>query len=221
MLSPKFKEIEPGIILVDKPKGPTSHDIVDWARREFNTKKVGHAGTLDPLATGVLIILVGRDATKRQSEFMAKEKEYVAEVSFGVETDTYDAEGVVVKKVEKTLQKSEVEAALEEFKGVITQQVPAYSAVKIDGKKLYELARKGKSDQVELPSRRVEIKELEMVSFEERGTKFGNLPTATLRVVCSKGTYIRSLAHDLGQRLGCGAFLLNLRRTRIGKFSSE
>lgn len=205
------------ILVVNKPKGWTSHDVVNKVRRIYGVKKVGHAGTLDPMATGVLIVLVG-DATKRQKEFMGMEKEYEAEITFGAETDTYDAEGIVAierssNQAVKNLTRDKIKRILGEFEGEIEQTVPPYSAVKVKGKRLYELARKGKIGNVKLPKRKVFIKEIRLLDFQQ-----GNLPKARIRVVCSKGTYIRSLAHDLGQKFGCGAFLSELVRTRVGKF---
>ncbi len=249
------------ILLIDKPKGITSHDVVDEVRCITGERKVGHAGTLDPMATGLLIVLVGRDATKKQREFMGMEKEYIAEITFGLETNTYDAEGELANRVPlsavRDLKEENVKDALKRFKGIIDQQVPPYSAVKIDGKPLYKYAREGRLDEVELPTREVKIKEIELLGFEKGShsessdlsdgevspaegnvpfvggdssvaTLFQNdskilssLPKAKIRVVCSKGTYIRSLAHDLGQKLGTGSFLSALRRTKIGEYSID
>ena len=258
------------VLLIDKPKGMTSHDVVDEVRRVTGERRVGHAGTLDPMATGLLIVLVGREVTKRQSEFMGLEKEYEAEITFGVVSDTYDAEGEVVGGVAgefprvrllelgsfpspapgdsppesldllKNLTEGRVKEALKDFRGVIEQQVPPYAAVKIRGKKLYEYARAGRLDEIKLPVRKVKVRQFELLYFSpsnnlvaarpRRAQKqapqggaatVGGLPKAEVRVVCSKGTYIRSLAHDLGQKLGTGAILTALRRTRIGSYNVE
>ena len=213
------------VLLIDKPKGITSHDVVDEVRKLTGEQKVGHAGTLDPMATGLLIVLVGRGATKRQSEFMGLEKEYVAEVTFGLETDTYDADGKTANRAPlpavRKLKRKDVEKELKSFGGFVEQQVPPYSAVKINGKPLYKYARGGRLDEITLPMREVEIKKLELLEFYPMDSRANLLPKVRLRVVCSKGTYIRSLAHDLGQKLGTGAFLSALRRTRIGQYCVE
>ena len=220
------------VLLIDKPKGMTSHDVVDEVRRITGERRVGHAGTLDPMATGLLIVLVGREATRRQAEFMGLEKEYEAEITFGAVSDTYDAEGKTAVSCQLSavgeLSRGKVEGALKGFVGAIRQRVPPYAAVKVGGKKLYEYAREGKLNEVRIPTRRVEIKEIELLDFSpvrkdpsfRKGRVFpsGKLPKAEIRVVCSKGTYIRSLAHDLGQKLGVGAYLSALRRTRIGPY---
>lgn len=222
-----MKKVAEGILVINKPKGLTSHDVVARVRRTYGVKKVGHAGTLDPLAEGVLIVLVGQ-ATKRQSEFMEMEKEYKAEITFGAETDTYDSEGKIKLKVKsqklKLLSEEMVRGKLQGFMGEIEQTVPPYSAVKVGGKKLYQLARRGKISEVKLPKRKVTIYNLELLDFrplDPRDETFGpeNLPKAKLRIVCSRGTYIRSLAYDLGRKLGCGAFLSGLVRTRVGRYS--
>ena len=211
------------ILLIDKPAGMTSHDVVDRVRRLTGEKRVGHAGTLDPLATGLLIVLVGREATKRQAEFLHLDKKYECVAGFGVETDTYDREGKVVATApwEKVMQltRDDVENVLPQFRGKIQQRVPAFSAVKVKGKKLYEKARKNSSEIVrdELPVRTVEIFSLEIVDFEKNEKK--QKIFCTLLIHCGSGTYIRSLVHDLGQILGIGATVSELRRTEIGSFS--
>lgn len=210
--------LKAGIVLIDKPQGWTSHDVVAKVRRLTGVKRVGHAGTLDPLATGLLIVLVGREFTQRQAEFMKQEKEYLVTGQLGLTTDSYDSEGLVVQqetwqKVSQ-IERQQVVDALDQFRGEIAQQVPAFSAVKVKGKKLYEAARRGKTVQAELPVRRVTIKEVELVDFAMDETT--QQATFSLRVVCSSGTYIRSLIHDLGQVLGVGATVTALRRTRIG-----
>lgn len=204
-----------GILLIDKPSGMTSHDVVNQVRKKTKVKRVGHAGTLDPLATGLLIVLVGREFTKRQAEFMKLDKEYICEAQLGVETDTYDVDGKVVKKANweevKKITKKKLQQVLDSFRGEITQIVPAYSAVKIKGEKLYEKARRGKINKKDLPSRQVEIKELELIEFNQDRGFF------KIRVVCSSGTYIRSLVHDIGLELGVGSTVNQLRRTKIGE----
>jgi len=222
------------IIAINKPKGITSHDVVDVVRKKYNITKVGHAGTLDPLAEGILIVLTEKD-TKSQSEFMGLEKEYIAEIAFGIRTDTYDIEGTVLENDKlrlagKVLEKGEIEKVLNKFVGNIIQEVPAFSAVKIRGKPLYKYAREGKMEGIKLPKRKVFIKELELL---ETGTTFVSLsrqrynfpakkyPYIKIRLVCSKGTYVRSLANDIGNKLGGGGTLISLVRTRIGNYTLE
>ncbi len=195
-----------GLLLVDKPRGPTSFAAVARVRWLLHEKRVGHAGTLDPLATGLLPILVG-EGTKLVPFLMGLDKEYEATVRFGVATDTYDAEGRVTATVDASaLTEGAIGDALGAFVGRIAQRPPAYSAIKRDGKRLYELARSGEA--VVVDEREVEIHAIDLLGFAP--------PDATLRVRCGKGTYIRSLAHDLGARLAMGAHLSALRRTRIG-----
>jgi tRNA pseudouridine55 synthase len=199
-------------LLIDKPLDWTSFDVVRKLRRLVRTKKVGHAGTLDPLATGLLIVCTGK-FTKRINEYMAQEKEYTGTVTLGAATPTYDLEskpvfvgdhgGLPLSRV------NEVIAA--RFLGEIMQVPPVHSAIKVGGKRVYELARKGK--EVKLEPRPVVISTFEITEFR--------LPEVAFRVVCSTGTYIRSLANDLGAALGCGGYLSELRRTRIGGFRVE
>ena len=194
-----------GILLLDKPTGPTSHDMVYAVRRGAGLKRVGHAGTLDPLATGLLVMCLG--AATRLSEYLAgKDKRYTATVRLGQTTTTYDAQGEVTAQSADLPTQAQVEAALAEFRGPQQQKPPAFSAIKRGGQKAYEMARRGEA--VDLPARPVEILSLELSACGER--------ECTLKVHCSAGTYIRSLAHDLGQRLGCGAHLSALRRTASG-----
>lgn len=202
-----------GILLVDKPTGPTSHDIVDCVRRETRFKKVGHAGTLDPMATGLLIILLGK-YTKRSSHFSDYDKEYEATLLLGVSTDSGDKEGNIVEQKEldpAAMDKETIEKVFGTFCGDTEQIPPMYSAKKIKGKKLYELARKGVV--IEREPKKVSIKEIKILNM--------TLPEITFCVKCSKGTYIRQLAHDIGEKLHCGAHLTSLRRTKIGPFSVE
>lgn len=195
------------VLLFDKPYGWSSFDLVRKVRGLIRIKKIGHAGTLDPLATGLMILCTGK-FTKRISEFMGQEKEYVAEVTLGAVTPTYDLESEPVDiKPWDFITADDLEAAMQKFRGPILQIPPAHSAIKVGGKRVYELARAGK--EVELAPRPVTIRELELVQQSEN--------RITLRVVCSTGTYIRSLAHDLGQALGSGAYLSGLVRTRIGE----
>lgn len=198
-----------GFINVNKPSGMTSHDVVGFLRRNLKIKKIGHTGTLDPMANGVLPIAVG-DAT-RLIQYLSDDKEYVATVKFGVSTDTYDKEGEIVSTSDKIVGQTELEEALNQFRGEILQKPPIYSALKKNGKKLYEYAREGK--EVEIEARKVTIEKLDLLSLENN--------VAKLRVKCSKGTYIRSIAHDLGEVLGCGAHLIGLTRTIAGDFKIE
>jgi tRNA pseudouridine55 synthase len=201
-----------GIILIDKPSGPTSHDIVDFIRKRFQFRKVGHAGTLDPMATGLLIILLD-GFTKKSSQFSNYDKEYEAVLCLGRSTDTGDKEGAVTEKrtldlYAEALTAKNIEKTLECFRGEIKQVPPMYSAKKIKGKKLYELARKGKTLKRE--PKIVSINEIKLLNID--------LPYVTIYVKCSKGTYIRQLASDIGERIGCLAHLSSLIRTKIGHF---
>jgi tRNA pseudouridine55 synthase len=196
-----------GILLLDKPSGPTSHDLVQIIRRGTGEKRVGHAGTLDPLATGLLVMCLG-PATRLSEYLMGHDKRYQARVRFGQSTTTYDAAGAIVTESADRPSREAVEEALVKFRGPIQQRPPAYSAIKHEGQRAYALARRGEA--VELPPRPVEIYSLELRDWSP--------PECALDVVCSAGTYIRSLAHDLGQTLGCGAHLRALRRTASGNF---
>lgn len=202
------------VILVDKPMGWTSFDVVAKIRAYLRKKtgnkkvKVGHAGTLDPMATGLLIVLTGK-MTKQQDSFMKKDKVYEAEVTLGARSDTDDAEGrIVVSKVEGKRSKVEIEQALGGFVGEIEQMPPQYSAIKLQGQKAYDIARRGGTAELKL--RKVTIYSIDEVNVEE------NKVTFTCHV--SSGTYIRSIARDLGEKLGCGGYLSSLRRTSIGDF---
>lgn len=200
------------MLLVDKPSGRTSHDVVDHLRRLTGQRRLGHAGTLDPLATGLLPLLLG-EATKLSPWVTADDKEYEATALLGVRTDTLDAEGELVDRtaVPPGLDRVAVERALQQFRGAFEQQVPRYSAVWVEGKRLHERARAG--EQVTTPTRRVTIHELRLTALA--------LPELTLRVACSKGTYIRQLVADLGDALGCGAHVRSLRRLRVGRMRVE
>ncbi len=197
-----------GALIIDKPAGLTSHDAVAAARRLLRERSIGHLGTLDPAATGVLPLLVGR-LTRLARFFQLRDKEYEGVVRFGWATTTYDAEGAAVGEPRPAPARAAIEAVLPEFQGVIRQIPPAYSAKKIDGKRAYQLARAGTI--VEPAPVEVEITALELLDY--------SAPDLHLRVRCSTGTYMRSLAHDLGRRLGMGAHLSRLRRTRVGEFT--
>lgn len=198
-----------GVLIVDKEQDWTSHDVVARIRKLFHQKKVGHTGTLDPMAVGVLVVCLGR-ATRIIRFLDSEEKAYSAEIRLGISTDTFDAEGGVTESKEVpefTLE--DLEAACEPFRGRIQQLPPMFSAVKVSGKKLYELARKGQ--EISRKPRTVTVSELNILSYRT--------PLLRIRVVCSKGTYIRALAHDIGERLSTGAHLTALRRTRCGRFT--
>jgi tRNA pseudouridine55 synthase len=200
-----------GILVVDKPQGMTSHDVVALVRRRFGLKKVGHAGTLDPMATGVLVMLIGKH-TKSSNSFISDDKEYDATLMLGGRSDTGDAWGRITPSGSAvSFSDAEIKKAFDKFTGEIEQQPPMYSAVKFKGKKLYELARKGVS--VEMKPRKVIIKRLDITSIA--------LPCVSFRVTCSKGTYIRQLCVDIGEALGCGGYLSRLSRTRSGKFTAD
>ena len=202
-----------GILNINKPRGPTSHDVVDRVRALTGIRRVGHAGTLDPLATGVLLVCVGQ-ATRVAEYLMAGQKTYRARVRLGVSTNTYDAEGQVTAKAPVEVDSTRVETALARFRGTITQVPPIYSALKHKGTPLYRLARQGVDmDQFSPKARQVEVFRLEMTAWEP--------PECTVEVTCSPGTYVRTLAHDLGQALGCGAHLAGLTRLASGKFCLE
>lgn len=196
-----------GILLIDKPKDWTSHDVVAKLRGILGERRIGHSGTLDPMATGLLVVFVGR-ATRAVEFAESHEKQYLAGVRFGLMTDTQDITGSVIRTSDKRVSKSELETVLPEFTGDIMQIPPMYSAIKVEGKKLYELARNGV--EIERKSRQVNIKELKIT-----GETSGDF---LLHILCSKGTYIRTLCHDIGERLGTGAVLSSLRRTAAGHF---
>lgn len=199
-----------GIILVDKPCDWTSHDVVGKLRGILHERRIGHSGTLDPMATGLLVVFVGR-ATRAVEFAEADSKEYIAGLRLGISTDTQDITGNTLKSSNSLPSKAELEQALSAFKGEISQIPPMYSAIKVGGRKLYELARRGES--VERKPRRVTIDKLDIIGENE-----GNY---VLDVVCSKGTYIRTLCNDIGNRLGCGGCMSSLRRVKAGAFSIE
>ena len=199
-----------GIILIDKPQGWTSHDVVGKLRGILHERRIGHSGTLDPLATGLLVVFIGR-ATRAVEFAEADRKEYIAGLRLGMSTDTQDITGRIISKETDIPDEPEVRIAIERFRGELEQIPPMYSAVKIGGKKLYELARKGES--IERKPRHITIFGLEITGRSDNDY--------ILDVVCSKGTYIRTLCHDSGAALGCGGCMSSLRRTKSGVFSVD
>lgn len=199
-----------GILLINKAPGSTSFQIVAQLRRLLKVDKIGHAGTLDPFATGVMVMLVGKEFTKKSDEFLTNDKEYKATLHLGVSTDSYDIDGKVTQRSEIIPTETEVSLAIKAFQGKVSQIPPMFSAKKVQGKKLYDLARKG--IEIERQPVLVEL-QTTLLRYE--------YPELEIKVACSKGTYIRSLAHDIGQMLGCGAHLSTLTRTRSGPFLLE
>jgi len=197
-----------GVLVVDKPSGMTSHDVVNVVRRLARTRRVGHAGTLDPMATGVLVVLVG-PATRLSRFAMRGDKRYHGIVRLGEITNTYDADGDITERRTVTADRAAIEDALTAFVGPIEQIPPMYAAIKVKGRKLYEFARQGK--EIRREPRAVTIHAIDILNWQP--------PDLTLDVACSSGTYIRSLAHDLGQQLGCGGHLRELRREASGPFT--
>ncbi len=201
-------ELSPGFLLIDKPAGMTSHDVVNRVRRSMNERRVGHAGTLDPFATGLLIIAVGRDATRRIDTFAKLDKEYITTAHLGASSTTDDLTGVISIRSSDVPTLEKLTRVLMSQKGSQDQVVPAYAAKKVGGKKLYEYARAG----MEVPriTNAITIHEIELLNYD--------YPTFTFRVVCSSGTYVRAIARDVGDMLGVGAYLTELRRTKIGLY---
>lgn len=200
-----------GILLVDKPAGMTSHDVVARLRRHFHFKKVGHGGTLDPDATGLLIILLGR-GTRLSERFMSSDKTYEGVLRLGVTTDTQDASGRVLREGDPSGVTTErLQAEMARFRGDLFQTPPMVSAIKVDGVPLYKLARRG--EEIERKPRLIHIYEMPLLNFTP--------PRAAFRLRCTKGTYVRTICHDLGEALGCGAHLESLRRTASGDFTVE
>ncbi len=208
----KSEESVNGVLLVDKGRDMTSHDVVAVARRCLNMKKIGHCGTLDPMATGMLILVLG-NATRIQDLLMSEDKEYTGTLKLGTTTSTQDAEGEIVAEmpVSAEMTQEQVSGAFDAFRGDFYQTPPMVSAVKINGVPLYKLARKGQ--EVEREPRFVRVYDYEITRFA--------VPEVDFRVVCSKGFYVRTYAHDIGQKLGCGAHLSALRRTRSGHFKLQ
>ena len=200
-----------GLIIIDKPAGMTSHDVCHKVRKLLGIKKTGHTGTLDPMAEGVLVVMAG--AATRLAEYLVQdEKEYVASIRFGLETDTQDIWGETISSCEPRVTREALESVLVAYRGQLKQVPPMYSAIKHKGKHLYDYARKGET--LDIPPRDIQISELELLSDE--------LPAeARLRIRCSKGTYIRTLCHDIGRSLGCGAVMSALRRTQTGRYGQE
>ncbi len=200
-----------GILLVDKPQGLTSHDVVSCCRKIFQIKKVGHAGTLDPMATGLLVILIGK-ATKASQYLMSLDKQYIGTVYLGKETDSQDADGALLRELPvPKLSIEQLKSSMSEFIGDQYQTPPMFSAKKVEGKKLYELARAGKT--IEREPRVIRISRFDLINFKS--------PKLDFIVDSSKGAYVRTIAHDLGSNLGCGGHLCALRRTRVGTFLIE
>ncbi len=206
-----MSDVFDGLLLVDKPKGPTSHDIVDAVRRRFHCKRVGHCGTLDPMATGLLILVLGR-ATKIQDKFMGEDKTYTGTMLLGTETDTQDAEGeITATKDVPALTPDQIEAAFAKYRGDVMQTPPMYSAKKIAGQVLYRAARKGK--EIHREPKLIHIYDLRVTAIQ--------LPRISFMMSCSKGTYVRTIAADIGRDLGCGAHLIEIRRHTSGRFKVE
>jgi tRNA pseudouridine55 synthase len=204
-------EMPDGVVLIDKPAGLTSHDVVDRIRRRFRIRKVGHGGSLDPQATGLLVVLLGK-GTRLSDRFLNSDKEYEGVMRLGVTTDSYDLDGTVQSEAPwQGVSREQVEAVMRRFQGDLMQTPPMISAVKKGGVPLYKLARKGQ--EVEREARLVHLYEFTLLSFSP--------PDVGFRLRCTKGTYVRSLCHDVGQALGCGAVLASLRRTASGAFRVE
>lgn len=200
-----------GLLVFDKDKGITSHDLVYKVRRKLGIKKVGHTGTLDPMATGVLVISIGK-ATKTSEYILSSDKEYEAKIKLGILTDSYDIAGNILKEEKVGFNEEDIKKALQNFTGKLSQKPPIYSALKVDGKKLYEYAREGKE---------VDIKERDIEIYKNELLNFNGSDEFLIRVKVSKGTYIRSLANDIGNFLGTYGTLTELRRTRTGDFKIE
>ena len=202
--------MESGFILIDKPAGMTSHDVVDELRQITKIRKIGHAGTLDPIATGLLILGIGRKATKKLENFQKLDKEYVAKIKLGAISDTFDRGGKIeIKEVKKVPEEEAIRNTIQSFIGEIEQIPPIFSAKKSKGKKFYQLARKGM--RIQPKPQKVKIYKIVILNYK--------WPFLEIKVNCSSGTYIRSLANDIGQKLNCGGYLEELRRTKIGNFS--
>lgn len=197
-----------GFLNIYKPKGLTSHDVVARLRKITKVRQIGHTGTLDPFATGVLPICIGK--ATRLIEYLDDNKEYLATVQFGKNTATYDLEGEITATFDKKVTEEDVKNTLKAFEGEISQIPPIYSAIKVNGKKLYDYARQGQD--IEIKPRKVTISKIELKEFDKTSQ------SAKITVACSKGTYIRSIAYDLGAKLGCGGYLTALERTKAGKF---
>eukprot|EP01136_Pigoraptor_vietnamica_P020463 Opistho-1_new@69380 len=202
------KKTSEGLLLIDKPKGVTSFSLIATLRRLSHIRKIGHAGTLDPFATGVMVLLVGKSFTRLSNHFLHHDKEYQATLHLGITSTTFDEEGILSSPSPYVPTLSHIEATLADFQGEISQIPPMFSAKKVQGKKLYELARKGIT--IERKPALIRLK-TQLISY--------TYPYLELLITCSKGTYIRSLAHDIGEKLTCGAYLTALKRTRSGPFT--
>ncbi|PKO04676.1 MAG: tRNA pseudouridine(55) synthase TruB [Chloroflexi bacterium HGW-Chloroflexi-3] len=202
------KNLNSGVIVIDKPIGMTSHDVVQIVRKGTNIRRAGHTGTLDPRASGVLVVLVG--PAVRLSEYVsASDKRYQAVIQLGTTTDTYDADGRVLSTTSVDISEKQFDDVLQSFVGQIEQVPPPYSSVKVKGRHAYDMARNG--EEVNLEPRTINVYNLDLLEWAP--------PEAVIDVYCSSGTYVRSLAHDLGEKLGCGAHLIGLRRTKSGRFT--
>ena len=201
-----------GILLVDKPQGITSHDVVDVLRKATGIRRIGHTGTLDPRATGLLVMCLGQ-ATRLSQHFSGLDKTYEGALRLGIITDSHDLDGTIVEErpLPEGLSREQVQAVCHEFLGDIEQIPPMVSAIKIGGRRLYKIAREG--GEIERPPRKVRVDQFEVLRWE--------LPEAAIRVSCSSGAYVRTLCHDAGMRLGCGGVLAQLRRTRVGRYAIE
>lgn len=206
----KKSEQMQGLLLIDKPIGKTSFSLVATLRKLLGVKTIGHTGTLDPQASGVMVLLIGREFTRLSERLLSQDKQYIATVRLGQTTDTYDGEGVVVSESSYRPEQAEVERELSHFQGQVQQTPPMFSAKKQNGKKLYELARKGQV--VDRPPVQIQLN-TQLIHYE--------YPFVKLKIDCSKGTYIRSIADDLGRLLYCGAYLSGLQRTQTGAFRIE
>lgn len=200
-----------GFLNIYKPEGMTSFDVVAILRKIIHIKQIGHTGTLDPFATGVLPVCIGKST--KLIEYLPDDKEYLATIKFGADTDTYDKDGQIIKTYKNIITKEQIHKTLKDFEGEIEQSPPMYSAIKVKGKKLYEYARKGET--VEIKPRKVTIYNIKLLEFDEKNQ------SAKILVGCSKGTYIRSIAYDIGQKLNCGGYLIALERTKAGMFNSN
>ncbi|PIP34873.1 tRNA pseudouridine(55) synthase TruB [Candidatus Falkowbacteria bacterium CG_4_10_14_0_2_um_filter_41_15] len=207
-----YNSMDSGFILINKPLGISSHAVVSYLRHLAGIRKIGHAGTLDPQASGLMILAVGRAATKNISQFVKMDKEYEAEIHLGITTDTYDREGKILSEYQgEKVDESKIILAINNFLGEQEQQPPMYSAKKVKGQKLYNLARQGK--EIDRPKQKITISGLEIIDY--------SWPILRLKVACSSGTYIRTLAYDFGTFLGVGAYLSELRRTKVGSFTID
>ena len=206
-----MQDLETGFILIDKPLKMTSHNVVNQLRKITKIRKIGHAGTLDPLASGLLILAIGRSATKNIQQYIKLDKTYIADIKLGAISTTYDQEGEIKKIKSDKIGLQQIKTIIKNFTGQIKQVPPMFSAKKIKGQKLYHLARQGK--EIKRPAQKIEIFYINILKY--------NWPDLKIKVKCSSGTYIRSLAYDIGQQLGCGAYLAGLKRIKIGQYKLD